>query len=100
LRTDLEEREEQNFVEGMVVTASHAVASEEEAKTALGPSLLEHPIDRARKELIPLRELSQLYISWVMVMERTHRGGYKTRAAEILGVDPSTLYRREVKSRT
>jgi two-component system response regulator HydG len=87
-------RELENFVEGMVVTASSAVATEEQAKAALGPSLLEHPIDRARKDLLPLRELEQLYISWVL--ERT--GGNKTRASEILGVDPSTLYRREVKA--
>jgi two-component system, NtrC family, response regulator HydG len=53
------------------------------------------PIDRARKDLLPLRELEQLYIA--RVLDRT--GGNKTRAAEILGVDPSTLYRREVKSR-
>jgi two-component system response regulator HydG len=88
-------RELQHLVEGFVVTGTNPVVSAEEVKEALAPSLLDHPIDRARRDLLSLRDLEQVYISWVL--ERT--GGNKTRAAEILGVDPSTLYRREVKSR-
>jgi two-component system response regulator HydG len=35
--------------------------------------------------------VEQRYIAWVL--ERV--GGNKTRAAEVLQIDPSTLYRRE-----
>jgi DNA-binding NtrC family response regulator len=34
--------------------------------------------------------VEQAYIQWVLHAE----GGNKTRAAEVLGIDPSTLYRK------
>jgi DNA-binding NtrC family response regulator len=34
--------------------------------------------------------IEQAYITWVLQSE----GGNKTRAAEVLGIDPSTLYRK------
>jgi len=34
--------------------------------------------------------VERAYISWVLDCE----GGNKTRAAEVLGIDPSTLYRK------
>ena len=34
--------------------------------------------------------IEQAYITWVLTSE----GGNKTRAAEVLGIDPSTLYRK------
>ena len=34
--------------------------------------------------------IEQAYIMWVLEAE----GGNKTRAAEVLGIDPSTLYRK------
>ena len=34
--------------------------------------------------------VEQAYILWVLQAE----GGNKTRAAEVLGIDPSTLYRK------
>jgi len=34
--------------------------------------------------------IERAYIMWVLQVE----GGNKTRAAEILGIDPSTLYRK------
>jgi len=55
-----------------------------------GPS----PLASAREELMTLRDLEARYIQWVLQKV----GGNKARAAEILGVDPSTLYRREKRS--
>ena len=34
--------------------------------------------------------IERAYIAWVLQAE----GGNKTRAAEVLGIDPSTLYRK------
>jgi two-component system response regulator HydG len=89
-------RELEHVVEGLVVTGSSAQIGAAQAQQAVGPGLHDHPLDRARRDLLSLRDLEQLYISWVL--ERV--GGNKTRAAEILGIDPSTLYRREVKGRS
>jgi transcriptional regulator with PAS, ATPase and Fis domain len=38
----------------------------------------------------PMEVIEQAYIHWVLEAE----GGNKTRAAEVLGIDPSTLYRK------
>ena len=43
-----------------------------------------------RDRLATLREVEEEYIAWMI--EKC--GGNKTRAAEILGIDPSTLHRR------
>jgi DNA-binding NtrC family response regulator len=45
--------------------------------------------DRTHKNP-PLEIIEQAYITWVLQSE----GGNKTRAAEVLGIDPSTLYRK------
>jgi DNA-binding NtrC family response regulator len=37
-----------------------------------------------------METIEQAYILWVLQAE----GGNKTRAAEVLGIDPSTLYRK------
>jgi two-component system response regulator HydG len=87
-------RELEHVIENLVVTGGSAVVGPKELEASLAV-LAKHPLDRARKELISLRELEQEYIGWVL--ERT--GGNKTRAAEILGIDPSTLYRREVRGK-
>jgi DNA-binding NtrC family response regulator len=41
----------------------------------------------------PLEIIERAYILWVLQSE----GGNKTRAAEVLGIDPSTLYRKLVR---
>ena len=38
----------------------------------------------------PLEVIERAYIMWVLGSE----GGNKSRAAEVLGIDPSTLYRK------
>jgi DNA-binding NtrC family response regulator len=77
-----------------LLTGSSASLSAKDLE-ALLDVIVKHPLDRAKRDLIPLRDLEQEYINWVL--ERT--GGNKTRAAEILGIDPSTLYRREVRGK-
>ena len=49
------------------------------------PLVSERPPDNPTLEVI-----EQAYIMWVLQVE----GGNKTRAAEVLGIDPSTLYRK------
>jgi two-component system response regulator HydG len=45
--------------------------------------------------MLPLHAVEQRYIAWVL--EKV--GGNKTRAAEILQIDPSTIWRRERQSK-
>jgi two-component system response regulator HydG len=47
------------------------------------------PVRRSR--VVPLRQVQDEYIGWVL--EQCE--GNKTRAAELLGIDVSTLHRRE-----
>ncbi|MFW5965960.1 MAG: sigma-54-dependent transcriptional regulator [Persicimonas sp.] len=46
----------------------------------------------ARDEVRPLREVTDEYIAWAL----DRFDGNKTRAAEALGIDPSTIYRRDI----
>ena len=67
-----------------------------------GPIRSSHLPERVRQENAPplvddqlppnpsMEVIEQAYIQWVLVAE----GGNKTRAAEVLGIDPSTLYRK------
>lgn len=87
-------RELEHVIESAVVTGSSASVSPKDLEASLAV-IAKHPLDRAKRDLIPLRDLEQEYIDWVL--ERT--GGNKTRAAEVLGIDPSTLYRREVRGK-
>ena len=47
-------------------------------------------VDDAPPPNPPMEVIEQAYIRWVLDAE----GGNKTRAAEVLGIDPSTLYRK------
>ena len=87
-------RELENVVESAVVTGISATVGPKELEDSFAV-IAKHPLDRAKRDLISLRELEQEYINWVL--ERS--GGNRTRAAEILGIDPSTLYRREVRGK-
>jgi two-component system, NtrC family, response regulator HydG len=88
-------RELEHFVQSRVVTGREAKIAAETVRAYLQEVSSEHPLDRARKGLWTLRELEQEYIAWVV----EHSGGNKTRASEILGIDPSTLYRREIRGK-
>jgi two-component system response regulator HydG len=89
-------REVEHVIENLVVTGRSSSIEEAEVRAHFGSSAPLHPFDKAKRQLVSLRELEQMYIGWVL--ERTD--GNKTRAAEILGIDPSTLYRREVRGKS
>jgi two-component system response regulator HydG len=81
-------RELEKTVERLVVLgARERIEPEDLDFLDVGPS----PFQAAQSELLSLRELEARYIQWVLQKVN----GNKTRASEILGVDPSTLYRRE-----
>jgi two-component system response regulator HydG len=48
------------------------------------------PLARAQSDLVPLKQLEREYIAWVVAK----CGGNKAKAAEILQIDLSTIYRR------
>jgi len=85
-------RERQNLVERLVIVSSKETVDPEVLET-YAPTLAAppSPIEDARSRLVTLRQLENDYISYVI----TRCGGNKTRAAEILGIDVSTIHRRE-----
>jgi two-component system response regulator HydG len=84
-------RQLENLVERLVVTASTPLARLAEVQQALGPVRGVDPIAPLLQRPLRLDELEDRYIA--AILRRV--GGSKLKAAEILGVDPSTLYRRE-----
>ena len=86
-------RQLENLVERLVVTAPGPRASLADVKHALGPvrDADIDPIAPLLQRPVRLDELESRYIAGIL----KGVGGSKLKAAEILGVDPSTLYRRE-----
>jgi two-component system, NtrC family, response regulator HydG len=84
-------RELEHLVERLVVTSDKEVIDAVAVKSTLDPpKTISTEAHGAFAALPSLRELEQQYIDHVL--DRT--GGNKTKAAEILGIDPSTLHRR------
>ena len=88
-------RELENLVERIVIFCPDEIASAD-AMTKFGPPVEpEQPGQPSgfseRGEIIPLRQLERDYIAWAI----QRCGGNKTRAAELLGIDVSTIHRRE-----
>ncbi|HXJ18896.1 MAG TPA: sigma-54 dependent transcriptional regulator [Polyangia bacterium] len=84
-------RQLENLVERLVVTASQSFARLEDVQRALGPAWTSDPIPRLLQNPMSLHDLEDRYIAAVLKSV----GGNKLKAAEILGVDPSTVYRRQ-----
>jgi two-component system response regulator HydG len=84
-------RELGNLVERLSLTCAGQTVGAEEARRALVPVTSGDAFDWLATARMPLDEVERRYIT--AVMNKT--GGSKARAAEILNVDVSTLYRRE-----
>jgi two-component system, NtrC family, response regulator HydG len=85
-------RELENLVERLaVVTVKETVDLPTLQLHAPGVTGDVHPLVQAQTRLVPLRQLEGEYIAYVVAQ----CGGNKTRAAEILGIDVSTIHRRE-----
>jgi two-component system response regulator HydG len=84
-------RELENLIERLVVVGTTPEIGVPEL-TAIAPSVHgnQERFSLPRDRLATLREVEEEYIAWTV--ERC--GGNKTKAAEILGIDPSTLHRR------
>jgi two-component system response regulator HydG len=85
-------RELENLVERLVIVGGREVLDETDL-LALAPAMAAQatPLDQAKARLVPLRQLEKDYIGWVI----GQCGGNKTKAAEILGIDVSTIHRKE-----
>lgn len=84
-------RELQHLVERLVVTSDGETLDAATVRSALEPAPPRSKQPFGAFESLPtLRALEQQYIDHVL----EGAGGNKTRAAEILGIDPSTLHRR------
>ena len=83
-------RQLENLIERLVVTASESFAKLADVKRALGPSWTSDPIPRLLQNPMTMQDLEDRYLAGVLKMV----GGNKLKAAQILGVDPSTVYRR------
>jgi two-component system, NtrC family, response regulator HydG len=88
-------RELENVVERLVIVGQKAEVDLEELE-ANAPGIAAaagtgSPVAEARARLYTLRQLEKEYIAWMVA----RCAGNKTKAAEILGIDVSTIHRRE-----
>jgi two-component system response regulator HydG len=84
-------RELKHLIERLAVTSDQEIIDGAAVRGALALPAQRAPSPFGVFEVLPtLRDLEQQYIDHVL--ERTE--GNKTRAADILGIDPSTLHRR------
>jgi two-component system response regulator HydG len=85
-------RELENLVERLVVLGGQPTVDLALLRLHACASLPDtHPLAAAQEQVVPLRQLEGEYIAWVVA----RCGGNKTRAAELLGIDVSTIHRRE-----
>jgi two-component system response regulator HydG len=84
-------RELENVVERLVVTSTHAEIDADEVLKVLGPVTSRDPFEALVDGALTLGELEDRYIEAVL----RRQNGNRSRAAAVLGVDTSTLYRRD-----
>jgi two-component system, NtrC family, response regulator HydG len=88
-------RQLENLVDRCVITGDAAEIGPGEIRSALGEWDPDDPL-QIGGEMLPLHAIEKRYIAWVL--EKV--GGNKTRAAEILQIDPSTIWRREKQGKS
>jgi len=85
-------RELENLIQRLVVLGGQATVDLSLLRLHGSSDTLDtHPLAAAQEQVVPLRQLESDYIAWVVA----RCGGNKTRAAELLGIDVSTIHRRE-----
>jgi two-component system, NtrC family, response regulator HydG len=84
-------RELENAIERLVLFATEEVVGPSALRQHLPAQSGPSPLERAKQAIVPLRQLESEYIAWAVA----ECGGNKTRAAELLGIDVSTIHRRE-----
>jgi two-component system response regulator HydG len=88
-------RQLENAVDRWLITGDRSEIDAADVRRLIAEwDVPDHPA--VAPELLPLHVVEERYIAWVM--EKV--GGNKTRAAEILQIDPSTLYRRGRQRKT
>jgi two-component system response regulator HydG len=88
-------RQLENAVDRWLITSDGHEIGEADVRLLMSEwETPEHPAVPA--EMLPLHAVEEKYIAWVL----DKVGGNKTRAAEILEIDPSTLYRRGRQRKT
>jgi two-component system response regulator HydG len=87
-------RELENLIERLVIICDQAELGVDDLRT-VAPGLFpdSSPLAEAQQRVVPLRQLEAEYIAWVLAQ----CGGNKTRAAELLGIDVSTIHRKRDK---
>jgi DNA-binding NtrC family response regulator len=83
-------RELENALERAVVICDGEVIGTEHLPERVREPAPPRVVTETSPENPSLEVIEQAYIQWVLKAE----GGNKTRAAEVLGIDPSTLYRK------
>ena len=78
-----------NAVERLLVLGARASASICATWRSAVPEPLPEAMAGVAAEIVPLRVLTRRYVEWVL----QQTGGNKLRAAQLLGIDASTIYR-------
>jgi two-component system response regulator HydG len=89
-------RELENLVERLVVTSTTHEIDAEAVRAALAPVAPVDPVEALAAASLSLEDLEHRYADAVLRRSR----GNKAKAASILGIDVSTLYRREKQRRS
>ena len=83
-------RELENVIQRSITLSQHGMITPEDLPTSMIQEIEEKVVDKALSERYTLDQLEKEYIRRVLI----EVGGNKSKAAEILGLDRKTLYRK------